>query len=102
MQDLGGKTPGWGYTESVLVDGDQVVCTPGGDQGTLAALDKHTGQVVWRSEDLTDDAQYASPIVFDWNGERQIAQLTMKTLAGVSSRPTGRCSGERTGRGARR
>ncbi len=33
MADLGGKTPGWGYSESVLVDGDKVVCTPGGSKG---------------------------------------------------------------------
>ncbi|MEE3218895.1 MAG: PQQ-binding-like beta-propeller repeat protein, partial [Planctomycetota bacterium] len=38
MKDLGGNIPRWGYTESVLVDGDQVVCTPGGNQGALAAL----------------------------------------------------------------
>src|SRR2546430_11370239 len=44
MQNLGGKTPGWGYSESVLVDGDQVVCTPGGGKGTIAALDKMTGK----------------------------------------------------------
>lgn len=86
MQNLGGKTPGWGYTESVLVDGDRVICTPGGDQGAMAALDKRTGEVIWRSKEFTDPAQYASPIVFDFNGERQYAQLTMKTLAGISAK----------------
>ena len=40
VKDLGGKVPGWGYTESVLVDGDYVICTPGGKRGTLAAIDK--------------------------------------------------------------
>lgn len=43
MKDFGGKVPGWGYTESVLVDGDKVICTPGGPQGTLLALRKATG-----------------------------------------------------------
>ena len=84
MADLGGQTPKWGYAESVLVDGDLVVCTPGGDRGTLAALDKRTGQVLWRSEGFTDNAQYTSPVVFDWNGTRPAAVLTMNTLAGVS------------------
>jgi outer membrane protein assembly factor BamB len=43
----------WGYSESPLLDGDLVICTLGGSQGTLAALDKKTGDVVWRSVDWT-------------------------------------------------
>ncbi|MEA3211510.1 MAG: outer membrane protein assembly factor BamB [Chthoniobacter sp.] len=86
MQELGGKTPGWGYTESVLVDGDQVVCTPGGAQGAIAALDKKTGATRWQSKDFTDGAQYASIIPANINGEHQYVQLTMQTLVGVSAK----------------
>src|SRR5882672_5698347 len=49
MKEFGGGTPGWGYTESVLVDGDKVVCTPGGKKGAIVALDKKTGELVWQS-----------------------------------------------------
>ena len=86
VKDLGGKVPGWGYTESVLVDGGHVICTPGGKRGTLAALDKKTGEVIWRSSDWTDGAQYASVVPAELNGQRQFVQLTQKTLAGVSAR----------------
>lgn len=84
MKELGGKVPGWGYTESVLVDGNQVVCTPGGDQGAIAALDKKTGATVWQSKDFTDGAQYPSIVKATINGEPQYIQLTMQTLVGVS------------------
>lgn len=83
MEDLGGSIPGWGYSESVLVDGDLVICTPGGESGTLAALNKLTGEVVWRSADWTDGAQYSSPIVVTHAGVRQFIQLTKESLAGV-------------------
>ena len=83
-EDLGGEAPYWGYTESVLVDGDLVICTPGGGKGTLAALDKNSGKVVWRSREWKDGAQYASPVPATINGKRQIVQLTQKTLAGIS------------------
>jgi len=83
-RDLGGEVPGWGYTESVLVDGDRVICTPGGDQGALAALDARSGQVLWRSKDFTEGAQYSSPILVTHNGVRQVVQLTMRRLAGVA------------------
>lgn len=85
MQSLGGKTPGWGYTESVLVDGKQLLCTPGGDKGAVVALDKLTGKVLWQSGDFTDGAQYASIISADLNGARQYIQLTMKSVVGLNS-----------------
>jgi outer membrane protein assembly factor BamB len=85
MADFGGKTPSWGYTESVLVDGNRVICTPGGAQGTLLALDKLTGKKLWQSADWTDGAQYSSPIVVNHNGARQYIQLTMQHLAGVNA-----------------
>jgi outer membrane protein assembly factor BamB len=81
--DFGGKLQAWGFSESVLVDGDRLICTPGGDKGTLAALDKRTGQTLWQSKDWTDNTQYASPIVVEHGGVRQYIQLTQKSLAGV-------------------
>lgn len=86
MEDLGGKVPGWGYTESVLVDGDLVICTPGGAQGTIVALDKNTGKKAWQSTEWTDPAQYASPIGVDHNGARQIIQLTMQHAGAVNAK----------------
>ncbi len=85
MQELGGKRPGWGFTESVLVDGNKVVCTPGGPQGTIAALDKSTGKLLWQSKEFTDGAQYASIIPVEHNGVRQYIQLTMDHVAGVAA-----------------
>lgn len=85
MTDLGGKVPGWGYCESPLVVSDLVVVTPGGAQGALAAFDKNTGVKVWQSEGWTDGAQYASAIAVEHNGGRQIIQLTLQSIAGVSA-----------------
>ncbi|HAV61675.1 MAG TPA: polyvinylalcohol dehydrogenase, partial [Verrucomicrobiales bacterium] len=84
-KDLGGSLPNWGYTESVLVDGDRVICTPGGSKGTLAALDKSTGKVKWQSSDLSDPAHYSSPIVIEHGGKRQYVQLVEKRLFGVDA-----------------
>ncbi len=85
MSDFGGKIPGWGYTESVLVDGDKVICTPGGSQGTLLALDKASGKKIWQSAGWDDPAQYSSVIVAEHAGIRQYIQLTMKHVGGVDA-----------------
>jgi len=85
MSEYGGGVPSWGYTESVLVDGDQVVCTPGGEQGAIIALDKATGDTIWQSQQFTDGAQYASIITADHNGQRQYIQLTMEHVVGIAA-----------------
>jgi len=49
MADFGGKPPMWSYRESPLVDGDKVICTPGGDETTMVALNKLTGETIWKA-----------------------------------------------------
>jgi outer membrane protein assembly factor BamB len=86
MRSLGGKTPGWGYTESVLVENGLVYCTPGGSQGALAALDAATGKVKWQSKDFTAEAHYSSITPADLNGVRQLVQRTEKKVVGIDAK----------------
>ena len=84
--DFGGTMmSGWGYSESVLVDGDKVICTPGGPKGTLLALNKNGGQEIWRTKEWTDSAAYSSPIQVEIGGKRQYIQLTGESVAGVAA-----------------
>ncbi|MFZ4595169.1 MAG: PQQ-binding-like beta-propeller repeat protein, partial [Verrucomicrobiaceae bacterium] len=85
MDSLGGKVPGWGYCESPLVEGNLVVATPGGSQGTVAAFDKLTGKLAWQSTEWTDPAQYSSIVPVTHNGARQLIQLTMQSIAAVNA-----------------
>jgi outer membrane protein assembly factor BamB len=78
--------PGWGFACAPLVDGNQVICVPGGKDGTLAALDKATGKVLWRSKGLTDAASYASPVSATIGGTRQYLQLTEQGVAAVDGK----------------
>ena len=85
MSSLGGRTPGWGYTESVLVDGNKVLCTPGGAKGTVAALDKMTGKVIWQSKDFTELAHYSSIVAATINGTAQYVQRNEKSVFGLAA-----------------
>jgi outer membrane protein assembly factor BamB len=83
VKDLGGVLMDkYGWSESPLVDGAYVICTPGGPNGTLAALDKTTGKVVWRSKDLTQTAPFASAIVAELHGVRQYIQTSYDNTPG--------------------
>jgi outer membrane protein assembly factor BamB len=84
-RDFGGHMmSGWGYSESPLIDGDKLICTPGGGQATLAALDKRTGKAVWRSRvPEGDGAGYSSAVVSEGAGVRHYVQLLGGGIVGV-------------------
>lgn len=81
----GPKNLGWGFTWSPLVDGDKLICTPGGPKGTVAALDKKTGELLWQSSEVTDQAAYTSPMLAEFGGVRQYVVLTNIGVIGVSA-----------------
>jgi len=85
MADLGGSTPGWGYCESVLIDGEAVLCTPGGEAGAVAALNKYTGALLWQSTEVADGAQYASIVKINAPTGPQYIQLLEKRVIGIST-----------------
>jgi outer membrane protein assembly factor BamB len=97
-KEFGGKMmSGWGYSESPLLDGDLVVCTPGGSKGTLLALKKATGDTVWQSAEFTDRAAYASLVPAEIGGVRQYLVLTDASVAGIAAK-----DGKRLWRAARK
>jgi outer membrane protein assembly factor BamB len=49
-EDFGGRRPMWSYRESPLVDGDKVIVTPGGADAILVALNKLTGETIWKAK----------------------------------------------------
>ena len=81
--DFGGTTARYNYTESPLVDGDKLVCTPGG-RNALVALDKKTGGVVWKS-DFEAAPGYSSIVVSTAAGVRQYVQLLADGAVGVDA-----------------
>lgn len=83
MDEFGGKVPFWGYSESPLVEGDLVCCTPGGDQGAIVGLNKATGELVWQTKDLTPQAHYSSLIAAEINGQRQLVQQLLDSIVGI-------------------
>jgi outer membrane protein assembly factor BamB len=85
--DFGGKPGTWAYSESPLIDGSTLLCTPGGSEATLLALNKATGDLVWRSAlSEADEAAYASAIIVEAGGVKQYVQLLQKGLVGVDAR----------------
>jgi len=80
----GKKAEGWGYSESVLVDGDKLICTPGGPEQTMVALDKLTGETRWTTARAEDrGAGHASIVIATIGGTRVYVQSTGSGPIGV-------------------
>lgn len=89
FKDFGGKMmSGWGFSESPLVDGDNVICTPGGSDAIMVALNKTNGEEVWRTK-MRDiggpktGAGYSSIVISHGAGVKQYVQLVGQGLIGV-------------------
>jgi len=83
LKDFNGRNIEWGLSESLLINGDHLICTPGGEKAGVVALDKRTGETVWICPDTGDKPGYASPIVFDHQGLRQIVLFMAKSVVGI-------------------
>lgn len=106
LKEFDGSNITWGISESVLIDGDKLICTPGGTKGTVVALNKKTGKLIWRCvAPGTPRAGYSSAIVAEVDGVRQYIQYTHNYVMGVraedgkflwsndaSANPTANCS----------
>ena len=85
--DFGGKPGKWAYSESPLVDGDAVVVTPGGSTATLVALNKKSGDVIWKAVVPGGDlAGYASIVIGQGGGVKQYVQFVDKGVVGVDAK----------------
>lgn len=83
--DFGGnKADQWGYSESPLIDGEHLICTPGGEKATIVALNKLTGETVWSTVREGDrGAGHASIVISEVGGVRVYVQMTGSGALGV-------------------
>ncbi len=82
--DFGGKYGEWAYSESPLVDGDKLIVTPGGTNATVVALNKKTGDGIWKCTVPEGSAAgYSSVIIAEFAGVKQYVQFLASGLMGV-------------------
>ncbi len=82
-QDFEGEWGRWGVAESPLIVDDKVICSPGGNQTTVVAFNKHTGELAWKTKSLSAERSYVSPVLFEHQGHRFILAMTGEDLVAV-------------------
>ena len=76
--------PRFAMSESLLVDGNKLICTPGAPNASVVALNKDTGETIWTSKGLSDISGYCSTRIFETGKLRQLVTLTSGQLVGLN------------------
>ena len=91
LRDFGGRRPAFGYCDRPLVDGGRLICAPGGTS-SVVALDKKTGDVLWKSVGIDYLAGYSATVLA--NGAVSDIMWSFSSVGSWASRPaTGKCFG---------
>ncbi len=86
VKDLGGKVNMFGFSESLLLDGNYVYCYPGGEEAGIVALDRFSGKEAWKSKALSDPASYVSPFMIKLQERNVLVTVSHNYLLGVDAR----------------
>ncbi len=85
FKDFKADSVQFGFSESLLIDGDKLYCTPGGKENNMIALNRFTGQKIWSSPAFQEKATYCSPILINHNGHRLLVNLTSTSIIGLDA-----------------
>lgn len=81
-KDFGGFPPNWGFSQSPMLHGDMVIVAPMSDDAGLVALNKESGELIWKCPSLGGDA-YSTPRITTIDGVPQVILMTKGLLSGV-------------------
>lgn len=85
LKTFNAKNIQWGMAESILIDGEKVICTPGGPEHNVVALNRFTGETIWTTKGWGEPAAYCSPILFNHYGRRLIVTMTAGSIIGIDA-----------------
>ena len=85
FKDFQADSVQFGFSESLLIDGDKLYCTPGGKENNVIALNRFTGKKIWSNPAFREKATYCSPILINHNGHRILVNLTSTSIIGLDA-----------------
>lgn len=86
FSDYDGRNIRWGITETVLVEGEVLYCTPGGTKNNVLALNRHTGDLIWSSEGKSEKSGYCTPLMVDLPTRELLVTMTEYHIIGLDAK----------------
>jgi outer membrane protein assembly factor BamB len=85
LTQMDGKNITWGYTESLLIDGDKLFCTPGGGKNNVMALNRMTGEPIWSCQGLGELSAYCTPKLIKLQTRELLVTHTASHVLGIDA-----------------
>jgi outer membrane protein assembly factor BamB len=82
-KDFDAEVPEYGYSESVLIDGDNLYVKPAGKKGYQVCLNKRNGETTWVNTEIPGTMGYTSMVIMEFGGYRQIVGASSNCFYGV-------------------
>ena len=86
IRDFHGQMTRFGLSESVLVEGDKVYCSPGSPDTNIVALDRFTGKIIWISKGAGEMTSYTSPMVIKLPQRNILVTFSKTALLGIDTK----------------
>lgn len=85
LTETDGENIKWGVTETLLIDGDVIYCSPGGKTNNVVALNRTNGNIIWASPGVGDVSAYCTPIVLQMQGRKILVTMMASHIIGIDA-----------------
>jgi outer membrane protein assembly factor BamB len=75
----------WGVTETLVVDGDKIYCSPGGATNNIVALNRNNGELIWTSAGVGDASAYCTPLLLQMEGRKLLVTMMASHIIGLDA-----------------
>ena len=86
FSDYDGRNIRWGITETVLIDGDVLYCTPGGEKNNVVAFNRISGDLLWSSEGMKEKSAYCTPLMVNLPARQLLVTMTEHHIIGLDAK----------------
>ncbi len=83
FNEYDGQNIRWGITENLLVDGDMLFVTAGGEESNVIALNRNSGDLIWKCVGNGEKSAYNSPALVTHNNRKILITLTENSVLGI-------------------
>ncbi|MFC2103890.1 PQQ-binding-like beta-propeller repeat protein [Bacteroidota bacterium] len=85
LKDFNGVIPRFGFSQSLLVEGDKVYCAPGNKDTNFVALNRFTGETIWINAAKGEKPAYCSPLLVELPTRKLLVTFSEFSLFGLDA-----------------